>query len=91
MLVENYLVYDIIFVLKSQNEYSFLCELYETKVYERSLGSIEIKPYCPEKKLAYIKHSELSNLQSFSKKTCNGKVYVIAENLSVFNSSNIST
>lgn len=89
VLVENFSVYDIIFILKLQSEYFFLCELYETKAFERSLGSIEIKPYCPDKKLAYIKHSELTNLQTFSKKTCNGKIYVIAENLSVFNSSNV--
>lgn len=58
------------------------------KLLERSLNSIEIQSYSPEKQLAYIKQSDLSNLQSFSKKSLNGKVYVIAENLTVSNSFN---
>lgn len=86
VLIENFLVYDILFVLKTYNDYHFLCELYETKKFEYSLNSIEIEPYCPDEKLVYIKYSELPNLQSFSKNTHNGKLYVIAENLSVFNS-----
>lgn len=88
VLVENRMVFDILFVLKLHNEFYFLCELYETKVFERTLNSIEIEAYCP-KQFAYIKHSELCNLQSFSKQICDRKIYVIAENLSVYNHSNV--
>lgn len=88
ILIENFSVYEILFVLKSQNDYYFLCELYEMKAFDHSLHSIEIQPYCSEKQLAYIKHCDLSNSKSFSKKMCNGKIYVIAENLNVFNPSN---
>lgn len=86
VLIENFLVYDILFVLKIYNDYYFLCELYETKKFENSLNSIVIESYCPDEKLVYIKYSDLPNLQSFPKHICNGKLYVIAENLSVFNS-----
>lgn len=88
VIIENGVVYDILFVLKSNNDYYFLCELYETALVDRSLNSIQVQPYSPEQQLAYLKHNDLSNLQSFSKITCGGKIYVIAENLSVFNSSN---
>lgn len=87
VLVENYSVYSILFVLKSNSEYYFLCELYETKSFERSLNSIEIQPYCPEQQLAFIKLSDISHLQTFSKRICDKKMYVIAENLTLFNSS----
>lgn len=86
ILVENKLVYEIIFVLKYFDKYYFLCELYETKMYEESLNSIEIQKYCPDQQLAYIKHSDLFNKQSFPKKICNEKTYIIAENLFIFNS-----
>lgn len=86
VLIENSSVFKIIFVLKSNSEYYFLCELYETKGFERSLNSIEIQPYCPEQQLAFIKLSDLSHSQSFSNRICNNKTYVIAENLAVFRS-----
>lgn len=84
VLVENFIIYNILFVLKSQKNYFFLCETYELKGFESSLNSIEIQPYSPEPQLAYIAHSELFNFQSFSKKICKEKLYVIAENLNVF-------
>lgn len=90
VLIENFLVYDIIFVLKYHDNYYFLCELYEKVCFERSLNSIEIKPMCSEKQLAYLKHSDLCNIQSFSKLSCNKKTYVVAENLTVYNLSNDS-
>lgn len=87
LLIENFLVYNILFVFKSHNnKYHFLCELYETKVFNHSLNSIEIQP--DTQQLAYLNHSDLSNLQTFSKIICNEKIYIIAENLSVFNPSN---
>lgn len=88
VLIENFLVYEILFVLKSRNDYYFLCELYEINDFEHSLNSIEIRPSCPDRQLAYLVHSELTNLQTFPKKICNGKIYVMAENLTVFNTSN---
>lgn len=90
ILIDNSVVYDIIFVLKSKKKYYFLCEIYETKKFERSLNSIQIEPYCPEKKLAYVELSNLLNLQPFLKQICNEKIYVIAENLTVLNSFNES-
>lgn len=84
VLVENLkTVYDIIFVLKMHDAYYFLVEIFETKNFERYLNSIEIEPYSPEKQLAFVKHSDLNNKQSFSKKICNNKIYVIAENLTI--------
>lgn len=88
VLIEKFTVFEIIFVLKSKNDYYVLCEIFETKQFERCLNSIEIRPYCPDKKLAYLKHSELSDSRSFAKKTCDGKIYVIAENSTVYDSFN---
>lgn len=60
-LIENFSVYNIIFVLKSCNDYYFLCELFETKKFEVSLNSIEVQPYCLDKQLVLVKHSDSSN------------------------------
>lgn len=90
VLIENFLVYDIICVLKWHNDYYFLCEIFENKKFENCFNSIEIEAYSPEKQLALIKHSELHNMQSFSKIVCEKKTFIIAENLTVFNSSHDS-
>lgn len=88
VLIQNFLVYDILLVLKSQKDYYFLCELYETKMFDCSLNSIQIQPYSVESHFAYLKRSDLCNFQSFSKMICDEKVYVMAENLTMFNPSN---
>lgn len=83
-LIKNKLIYQIISVLRRNGDYSFLCEIYKTKTYDESLNSIEIVKYSLEQHLAHIKLSELPNKQTFSSIACNSKIYIIAENLSVF-------
>lgn len=85
LLIDIFLVHEIIFILKSSNDYYFLCEFYETKKIETSLNSIEIEKNYVNPKHVLLKHNEICNSQSFEKRSCDGKIYSIAENLCFYN------
>lgn len=85
MLVENFEIYEIVFVLQFQNSLFLLCKLFKLVKFEAELNSIEIKEteLCFEN-LKLFEISKLQNAQPFQKKNCNGSAYLIVENLSVY-------
>lgn len=89
-LVENFIIYHILFVMRSNNGYFFLCQIYENIKYEQCFNSIEIELTQQQEKLKFIKHSDLSNKQSFEKTNHGLKKYIIAENLSIYDMSEMA-
>lgn len=86
MLVENFKVFEIIYVLRYQNEYYFLCQSYDFMKYEIPLHSIKIKKTeISETNIKFFKISDLKNNQPFEKKLCNNFIYLYVENLSIYN------
>lgn len=88
-LIENFKIYCILFVMRSENGYFFLCQIYDKINYEQCLNSIEIELTQQEEKLELIKHSDLLNKQSFEQVIYGSKKYIIAENLSVCDMSGV--
>lgn len=86
MLVENHEVFEIIYVLRNQNEYFLLCHLYDFVKYETSLNSIKIKrSELSAANMQLLKIHGLKNGQPLEKKICDGSIYLYVENLDVFN------
>lgn len=86
MLIEDFMVFEIIKVLLHNDQYYFICKKYETVIFSHSLNAIKIIKAEREDYIQILKFCELKNKTSYEKKISADNVFIIAETLEVYSS-----
>lgn len=83
MLMNDRVVYEILFVLSIDDDYFLLCERYEIKPFDVSRNSLQIE-ISKEPQSTLFKIKELKSFQTYDKTYSDGKYFIISDTLNVF-------
>lgn len=85
ILMVNSLAYRIKFVLKKDDNYFFICEVFDKIEFREYFNAIELKQSGNNEDIQVLKLSEISNKASYQQHFINGQVFVLCNTLDVFN------
>lgn len=85
ILIENFLLFEIVHVLKQNDQYFFACKQLDLIEYHESYNSIEISTNTSNSNLKLLWLDQLHNKTSYQKNFSKGKTFIVCETLDVFN------